>query len=95
MGYSSEVGIAFHYIVSEYVACYRDKRLHQGIGNKLIGAHERNEPQPVINEKRRCQCAPGARIGNFERQIRSARAMSRTQVHPVALVLHFDHESRF
>lgn len=55
------LGIAhFDYIVREFVAYYHDCRPHQGIGNRLIGADNEDEPPAVTSlDKVKCETRLG------------------------------------
>jgi hypothetical protein len=44
----------FDHIVSEFVDYYHECRPHQGIGNRLIGAKEDDDPEPVISMDQVC-----------------------------------------
>ena len=58
----------FDYIVSEYVAYYHACRPHQGIGNRLIGSEEDDEPPAVISlDEVECETRLGGLLKHYYR----------------------------
>ncbi len=58
----------FDHIVSEYVGYYHERRPHQGLGNRLIGAKEGDEPLPVVSlDQVRCETRLGGLLKHYYR----------------------------
>lgn len=58
----------FDHIASEYVAYYHDCRPHQGIGNRLIGADEDEEPPAVVSlDQVCCETRLGGLLKHYHR----------------------------
>jgi putative transposase len=58
----------FDYIVHEYVAYYNECRPHQGIGNRLIGQANEDEPPPIVSlDELRCETRLGGLLKHYYR----------------------------
>ncbi|MCI0334824.1 MAG: transposase [Planctomycetes bacterium] len=60
--------VHFDLIVSSYCDYYHERRPHQGLGNRLIGATESDEPLPVVSlDQVRCETRRGGLLKHYYR----------------------------